>query len=112
MQVGEERLVLPGPEQRELLGDRLLHLAHQVGRRPHVLGGVDDLGAGPDEVGVGHGRAVAGALLARDGVAGRGELAHTGRRQRDPPLVGLDLTGDSDDHRYSSMLLITCLMRV
>ena len=73
---------------------------------------VDDLRSGPDEVGVGHGGAVARPLLHVDRVSGGGELAHTRGRQRHPLLVGLYLAGDADDHRYSSMLLITCLIRV
>ena len=63
MEVREERLVLAGAEERELLGDRLLHFAHEIGRRPDILRGVDDLGPGPHEILVGHGRAVARALL-------------------------------------------------
>ncbi len=43
----------PGRRCRELLVLRLLHLQHDVGARPHVVGAVDDLGAGAAVVVVG-----------------------------------------------------------
>ena len=112
VEVREERLVRAQAEAVVLLGQRLLHLADEVGRGPQLVGVLHDRRAGPEELAVRHGRAVAGALLDEHGVAGGGELAHPAGRDSHPVLVLLHFGGDADDHGYSSMLLITCLIRV
>ena len=65
---------------------------------PDVVGGVEDLRAGGDEVLVGDRRADAGVALDEDLVAVADELVHAGRGDRDPVLVVLDLAGDADLH--------------
>ena len=112
VEVGEQGLVPAQAEPVILLGDGLLYLADQVGGAPHLVGLLDDLCPRPDEGRVAQGRAVASPLLDQHRVPGGRQLAHTRRGQGDPVLVGLHFGGHSDDHGYSSMLLITCLMRV
>ncbi len=112
VQVGEERLVTPQAESVVLLGHGLLDLADEVGRAPELVRLLDDLRPRAGELRVGHGRAVTRTLLDQHRVPGRCQLAHPGRGQGDAVLVGLHFCGHSDDHGYSSMLLITCLMRV
>ena len=96
VQVGEERLALAHPVV--LLGDRLLDLEHHVGGAPHVVGGVEDLGAGRDVLVVVDLRADAGALLDDDLVAVRDELVHADRGDGHAVLVVLDFLGDADLH--------------
>ena len=54
------------------------------------------------ELGVGDRAALAGAGLDQHLVAVLGHLAHPGRGDRDPVLVGLDLGRDPDPHATSS----------
>ncbi len=81
VQVGEQRLALAQP--RVLGLDRLLDLEQQVGLGPHLVGGVDHLGAGGLEVGVGDRRTVAGAGLDDHLVAAVGQLGDAGRGDGD-----------------------------
>ena len=62
-----------------------------------------DAGALRLEVGVGDRAALAGPGLDQHLVAVFGQLAHAGRRDRDPVLVGLDLAGNADLHATSSL---------
>ncbi len=112
VQVGEECLAGAQAKAVVLLGQRLFDLADQVGGGPQLVRVLHDRGARADELGVRHGRAVAGALLDEDRVTRRGELAYPGRGNGHPVLVLLHFRGDADDHDYSSMLLITCFTRV
>jgi hypothetical protein len=77
MPVGEQHL--PGPQVAVLGGDRLLDLEQQVGAGPDRRGVRRQLGAALVVVGVTDARAVAGAGLYQDLVAGGGELARAGR---------------------------------
>ena len=101
MQVGEEHLALAHPVV--LLGDRLLDLEDQVAGRPDLVGGRQDLRAGGDVLLVGDGGADAGAGLDEDLVAVADELVHARRGDRHPVLVVLDLAGDADLHRGTSL---------
>ena len=97
VQVGEEHL--PGPQQLDLLGLRLLDLQHHVGLAEHRRGVGHDARALRLVIVVGDRAALAGAGLDEHLVAALGQLAHAGGRERDAVLVGLDLGGDADLHR-------------
>ena len=94
VEVGEQRV--PGLEQRDLLGLRLLDLDDQLGLSEHGLGVGHDPRPLLDVALVGDRRALAG--LHDHLVARVGQLPHTGGRQRHPVLVDLDLAGNPDLH--------------
>ena len=113
VQVREERLVrAQAPRRWNSSGERLLHLADQVGDRPQLVGVVDDLGAGAEEVGVGHGRAVARALLTRTVCPADVSSRTPGGGDATRYSSSFTSLGTPMIMGYSSMLLITCLMRV
>ena len=100
MQIGEEDLARP--HQRELGIQGLLDLEHELGPIPDLRRVLDDGRSGP-----GIGRVGDGAALPRPGlhehlVVVPSERGHTGRRDRDATLVGLDLGGYADAHERGS----------
>ncbi|GAA3240026.1 hypothetical protein GCM10020256_61690 [Streptomyces thermocoprophilus] len=76
VQVGEEDLVLA--EAVVLLGDGLLDLQQQVGGGPHLVGRLQDLGAGGDVLLVRDRRADTGVALDDHLVAVAHQLVHAG----------------------------------
>src|SRR5688572_20209329 len=96
MQVGEQDLALSEPAV--LLGYRLLDLHDHVRARPDLLGGGDDLGAGPHVPLLRDAGAGPGALFNQDLLSRAHELVDALGRRGDPVLVVLDLFGDPDDH--------------
>jgi hypothetical protein len=80
-----------------LLGDRFLHLEHEVDV-PHVVGVGEDRRPGGNEVVVRQRGADSGVLLDVHLVPGAGQLVHPGWRDRHPVLVVLDLPRDPDLH--------------
>ena len=101
VQVGEEDETLA--EAVVLLGDGLLDLHHHLRLTPHVVRGVEDLGALRDELLVGDRGAEARSLLDEHVVTTTDELVDTDGRDADPELVVLDLAGDTDLHRHSAL---------
>ena len=100
VQEREQRVLVAQP--LDLLAQRLLDLEDEF--RP-LEDLVDGRALGVDGP-VGRVRiagAGAGAALDEDAVAAAGELARAGRRDRDPPLVRLDLGGDADVHQPPTM---------
>ena len=96
VQVGEERLALA---QSRVLGlDRLLDLQQQLRLGPHFVGGVDQLGTDPLEIGIGDRRTLAGAGLDEHLVATADQLGDTRGGDGDSVLVVLDFGRDSDAH--------------
>src|SRR5207302_3701032 len=75
----------------------LLDLGHQV-RAPGLLGG-NVLGAGRRVLVVGDGGIGPRAVLDEHALSMRGEFAHAVRRDGDPVLALLQLSGDADDQR-------------
>ena len=100
MQVRKHRLALAHARVFGL--DRLLDLQQQIGLGPHLVGGVDHLGAGRLEIRIGDGRAVTGAGLDEHLVAATDQFGHPGRGDGNSELVVLDLGRDSDAHDSSS----------
>jgi len=103
VQIGEEHLA--GPHPRVLLGDRLLDLENQLAGGPHVVGAAEDGRAGRRVVAVGDRRARSGAGLDVHLVARADELEDTGRGDRHPELVVLDLAGNADLHEPTPSFL-------
>jgi hypothetical protein len=101
VQVGEQGAA--GPHPPVLLGDRFLHLQHQVDV-PDVVRVAEDLGAGGDEVVVRDRRADPGLLLDVDAVARPDQLVHAGRGDGHPVFVVLQLARDADLHPSRSLL--------
>ena len=99
VEVGEQHE--PVAQARELLLDRLFHLADELGFAPELVRVGDDPGADPQVVGVGEGRAFAGGVLDEDGVARGDELAHARRGHRDPVFAFFQLPRDADAARVS-----------
>ena len=102
VQVGEQRL--PGSHPVVLLGDGLLDLQDQLTGGPHLVGGVQDGGAGALELLVGDRGAEARVPLDVDLMAVQAQLVDARRRDRDPELVVLDLAGDADLHLCRPLL--------
>src|SRR6202020_1532092 len=100
VQVGEEREA--GAHPVVLLGDGLLDLEHRVGGAPPLVSVWNNVCAGRHIGVVGELGARARVLLQVDLVAMSGELANTGRGDRDAVLVVLDLAGDADLHGIST----------
>ena len=96
VEIGEEHEALP--EALVLRGDRLLDLEQEVGFAPHLVDGHAPSANGLVGL-VGKRAARPRAAFHEDLVAALRELERTGRRQRDPVLVLLDLGGDADLHR-------------
>ena len=96
VQVGEERLALAQP--RVLGLDRLLDLQQQLGLGPHLVGAVDQLSAGPLEVGIGDRRTLARTGLDDHLVTAVDQLGDARGGDGDSVLVVLDLGRDSDAH--------------
>ena len=101
VQVGEEQLA--GAQHLDLDRLRLLDLDHHLGLGEDGGRVGDDAGALGLEVGVGDRAALAGASLDQHLVAVLDHLAHAGRGDRDPVLVGLDLCRYADPHVTSSL---------
>ena len=97
VQVGEERVARAQP--RDLVGLGLLDLDDQLGLAEGGLGVGHDGCALGEVLGVGDARALAGAGLHEDAVAALDELACAGGCQRDPVLIRLRLSRDTDLHR-------------
>ena len=95
MEVGEQDE--PLSQQRVLGRERLLDLQQELGLAPDASGRAEGCADGSVGI-VGEGAAFARALLDEHVVPALHELAGTGRRERDPVLVGLDLLDDSDLH--------------
>src|SRR5215211_567587 len=98
MQVGEQDLVLAQP--RVLLGDRLLDLEDEIAGRPHLVGRVEDGGAGCDVVVVRYRRPDTCRLLDEDLVARSDELVNPGRGDGDAVLMDLQLAWNPDLHDH------------
>jgi len=96
VQVGEQHLALAQHLALDRL--RLLHLDDHVGVVEHVLGRLDDLGAGGDVGIVIHADAGPRAGLDDHLMAVRDDLAHRGRRHADAEFLDLDLLGHTDEH--------------
>jgi len=86
-----------------LLRHRLLDLHDHVRLAPHVVGGVEDLGALRDVLLVVDRGAEASTLLDEDVVTATHQLVHPHRGDADAELVVLDLAGDPDLHGYLSL---------
>ena len=102
MQIGEQHLAFAHPAVLRL--DGLLDLQQEIGLLPHLVGGLDDLGAGGDEVGVVQRRTFAGTCLNEYLVAVAYQFAGARRGDGDPVLVVLDLSRDADAHACSSVV--------
>jgi phosphoribosyl-ATP pyrophosphohydrolase/phosphoribosyl-AMP cyclohydrolase len=89
--VGEEGVETALAHAGVLLGDRLLHLAHQVGLAPHVVRVGNDACAGRGELVVGDGRPVPGPALDNHLVAVADELGDPRGSHGYAVLVRLDL---------------------
>src|SRR5439155_25650442 len=95
-EVGEEDLARTEPSG--LRRERLLDLQDELSALPDLVGGGQRRADGGVLV-VTDPAAPAGAALDDDTVAGFGEGAGAGGRQRDARFARLDLARDSDDHR-------------
>src|SRR2546427_786390 len=95
-EVGEEDRARAEP--RGLRRERLLDLQDEIGALPALVGGGQRRADGGVLV-VTDPAAPAGAALDDDTVAGFGEGAGAGGRQRDARFARLDLARDPDDHR-------------
>ena len=102
MQVGEQHLVFAHPVV--LLGHRFLDLEDQVAGLPHVVRGGQDGGARGDEVLVRDGGPGSRVTLDEYLVAAPGQLKDTGRSDRHPVFVILDLFGNAYPHAASLSL--------
>ncbi|GAT89483.1 hypothetical protein UU5_09749 [Paenarthrobacter nicotinovorans] len=102
MQVGEEDQALA--EAVVLRGDGFLDLHDHVRAAPHVIGFVDDFGAGDRVFLVGDARAEACAALNQNGVSVGAEFVDAGGRDGYAELVVLDFFGDADDHLLAPSL--------
>ena len=91
-----ERLALPQP--RVLGLDRLLDLQQQLRLFPHLIGAVEQLSAGPFEVGIGDRRTLARTGLDDHLVTAVNQLGDARGGDGDSVFVVLDLGRDSDAH--------------
>ena len=87
----------PLTQERIFGRERLLDLEQQLSVAPDALGRAERGADGTVGL-VGERAAFAGPRLDEHVVTALHELAGTGRRERDPVLVGLDLLDDSDLH--------------
>src|SRR5205823_3613397 len=96
MEVSEEDL--PRPNQRHLVGLRLLDFDHEIRPFVDLWRGREDRGAMLRVLLIRDSGALARARLDQYCVSRFGERLSPGRNQRDTVLALLDLLGHTDDH--------------
>ena len=106
VQVGEEH---ESASQERVLGRyRFLDLEDHLGAVPDLLGAAQERGAGGGVLLVVDAGAEPGPDLDGDLMALLGQGAYTGRGDSHPPLVVLDLGGDTDPHGPASLGVGLC----